>query len=68
MTLIPVPDIPGPEATLCWKQKTDPPHMMTRCDRRKGHGGKHTWELVVEIERLTETLADAGVPRGDDHA
>ena len=44
MTTINVPDIDGPTAQLCWTQKLDPPGAMTRCDRRKGHYGPHSWE------------------------
>lgn len=42
MKIIKVPDIPGPKAQLCWKQS----RLMARCDRRKGHQGPHTWEMV----------------------
>lgn len=37
---IKVPDIPGPRKQLCWKQAP----TMVRCDRAKGHEGKHSWE------------------------
>jgi hypothetical protein len=49
-----VPDIPGPKDELCWKQGTidTPKYAMARCDRRKGHGGKHVWELCAEIDAL----------------
>lgn len=36
-----VPDVPAPNATLCWKQNA----LMHRCDRRADHLGPHTWEF-----------------------
>lgn len=36
-----VPHIDGPVARLCWQAAP----TMERCDRRKGHGGPHTWEM-----------------------
>ena len=45
MTKIAVPDIDGPTAQLCWRQKLDPPHAMTRCDRARDHRGPHSWEI-----------------------
>jgi hypothetical protein len=40
--IIKVPDIEGPVEQLCWKQAPD----MRRCDRRKGHGGLHVWQMI----------------------
>lgn len=45
---IKVPPTPGPTAVLCY---LTPPldgskgNPMLHCDRRKGHTGRHTWEL-----------------------
>ncbi len=44
--IVDVPDIEHP--VFCWKQKLDPPHAMTRCDRKKGHTGPHSWELGTQ--------------------
>lgn len=45
MTTVHVPDIPGPRATLCWKQD---PTTFRRCDRRAHKDDvRHTWELVA---------------------
>lgn len=44
MPAIPVPDIEGPTAQLCWAQKPDAPSAMVRCDRRQHHKGLHSWE------------------------
>lgn len=44
MAKISVPDIEHP--VFCWKQCLTPPHAMVRCDRKKGHSGPHSWELV----------------------
>ncbi len=41
MSVVYVPDVEGPTAPLCWKQKPD---AFVRCDRRLGHSGRHTWE------------------------
>jgi hypothetical protein len=41
--IVKVPDVPGPKVQLCWKQKLTPPGAMTRCDRKAGHKGKHSW-------------------------
>lgn len=38
--VIPVPDLEGPTAVLCWKQAEN----MVRCDRTKDHKGRHSWE------------------------
>lgn len=43
---IKVPDVLQPTAVLCWTQKLDAPHAMTRCDRKAGHGGPHSWETL----------------------
>ena len=40
MEIIKVPDIVGPTEQLCWKQS----RLLTRCDRRKGHQGPHSWD------------------------
>ena len=42
--VIDVPDVPQPTAVLCWQQKLTPPGAMTRCDRKAGHKGPHSWE------------------------
>ncbi len=35
----------GPMRELCWAQDVDqPPHLMSLCDREKGHPGRHSWE------------------------
>lgn len=44
-----VPDVPGPVVRLCWKQKLTSPHALTRCDRRFGHGGRHSWEDTPDL-------------------
>ncbi len=43
---IKVPDIEGPVTQLCWKQAAN----MTRCDRRQGHLGPHSWECQSRAE------------------
>lgn len=43
---IKVPDIEGPVMQLCWKQAAN----MTRCDRRQGHLGPHSWECQSRAE------------------
>jgi len=49
MTNIPVPDIPGPRRPQCWRQD---PARLIRCDRARGHAGRHTWEwAALELER-----------------
>lgn len=48
MTTIRVPDIEGPTAQLCWTQAPD----MTRCDRKKGHAGPHSWERLSANDQL----------------
>lgn len=47
--IIDVPITPGP-AGLCWAEQKDPakPHMLTNCMFRKGHKGKHQWEVDSE--------------------
>ncbi len=52
MSLIDVPDLPGPRRTLCWKQNMHPPGAMWRCDRARGHKGMHSWELWARIREL----------------
>ena len=42
-----VPDVEAPEARLCWAQGP----LMDRCDRRAGHGGRHTWEMEAQLAR-----------------
>jgi hypothetical protein len=44
-----VPDVPGPAECLCWKQAPN----MTRCDRRKGHEGPHSWEWEARLDEVT---------------
>jgi hypothetical protein len=53
---IKVPDIPGPIKRLCWKQSRE----MWRCDRRKGHKGPHSWELIRlrQVEQWYEELKE----------
>jgi hypothetical protein len=52
---IKVPDVPAPTAVLCWKQS----RAMVRCDRKAGHGGRHSWEGTVEsIAEYVEHLRD----------
>ena len=41
MRPIKVPDIIHP--VLCFKQK---PGAMVRCNRKKGHRGRHSWQRV----------------------
>jgi len=48
MAKITVPDVKPPRMELCWKQKLDPPHAFVRCDRKTGHQGPHSWELVTK--------------------
>ena len=45
MSTVHVPDIPGPVERLCWKQGPLA-QGMPRCDRKKRHGGLHSWEWV----------------------
>jgi len=58
MAKIPVPDIPGPTAQLCWKQEA---LTFIRCDRRRGHHGPHSWEfanLIIELEQQLRRKGD----------
>jgi len=57
MAKIPVPDIPGPTAQLCWKQE---PLTFRRCDRRVHHEGMHSWEAVNRIIELEQRLRRKG--------
>ena len=47
-----VPPTPGPSAVLCY---ATPPldgskgNPMLHCDRKHGHGGRHSWELAAEL-------------------
>lgn len=50
--VVKVPQIPGPRVQLCYAQ--DFTTMSPHCDRAKGHGGMHTWELFAKYQRLTE--------------
>lgn len=50
-----VPDIPGPTAPLCWKQS----RLMVRCDRRKGHKGRHSWEPDLDLHALCAAVRKA---------
>lgn len=59
MKKVKVPDVEGPKVNLCWEQKLTPPLIMARCDRRKGHNGPHTWELLERLNDVTE-LTKAG--------
>lgn len=40
---------------------------MTVCDRRKGHRGPHTWELLLRIASLEQQLAAARPLSKDPH-
>jgi len=43
MSVIQVPDIPGPVVQLCWKQQAE---TFIRCDRRQHPADiPHTWEM-----------------------
>jgi hypothetical protein len=42
---IQVPDVPAPAAELCWTQS----RAMVRCDRKAGHGGRHSWERAEAL-------------------
>lgn len=46
--VITVPAVPAPTAELCWARSVG----MEHCDRRKGHGGLHIWELVTALNQL----------------
>lgn len=54
--LIDVPDVVVPVAPLCYKQAEN----MTRCDRKQGHGGMHTWEYMAMIHDLETLLKQKG--------
>lgn len=50
MSVVRVPDIPGPVRPLCWRQA---PHAMVRCNREQhGTDVPHTWELEAKIQQL----------------
>jgi hypothetical protein len=60
-----VPAVPGPPAVLCY---ATPPldgskgNPMIHCDRKHGHGGRHSWELegpanADELVAAVEALA-----------
>ena len=53
--VVKVPNTPAPKVELCWKQAP----TMERCDRRKGHSGKHTWEYgrIDLTEQQLESIA-----------
>ncbi len=59
MVDIKIPDVPGPRKRLCYAQQLTAPRAMSRCDRAKGHGGGHTWELLNEIDALKASRAMA---------
>lgn len=70
MTTIHVPNVPGPTVQLCY---ASPPldgsqgNPMEHCDRRKGHGGKHTWELwnaLIALRKTWQTRAKADARYG----
>lgn len=56
---IKVPRTPGPPGVLCYET---PPldgsrgNPMVHCDRKAKHGGRHSWELAVDVERLADEL------------
>ena len=50
--VVKVPQTPGPKKQLCWYQ--DWRIMSPHCDRVKGHGGMHTFELVARIKELEQ--------------
>jgi hypothetical protein len=56
LNTIDVPDIEGPTVPLCYQQKLNADRTIVlnfaRCDRKKGHGGMHTWELWDRIQEL----------------
>lgn len=43
-----------PTVPLCWEEQDD---TMYRCDRKQGHLGKHSWQLVQELDALTAEIA-----------
>ena len=45
--VIVVPDVPHP--TLCWRQTFTGPVPMARCNRPKGHAGKHSWQDAAAL-------------------
>ena len=59
MDTIKIPSIPGPRVQLCYEPQPLG-EGMARCDRKKGHGGRHTWELLATLSRLEF----AGAPLG----
>jgi hypothetical protein len=52
--IVEVPDVEAPLARLCYKQAEN----MTRCDRKKGHNGLHTWEYAKIIADLNTQIRD----------
>jgi hypothetical protein len=46
-----VPDVESPKEFLCYKQAPN----MTRCDRKKGHEGLHSWE-AARFERALQKI------------
>lgn len=56
---IKVPGVPGPPAVLCYET---PPldgsrgNPMVHCDRKAKHGGRHSWELAVDVEALAAAV------------
>jgi len=42
MTAARVPNLPNPTMPLCWQQGP----LLDRCDRARGHSGRHTWEMA----------------------
>jgi hypothetical protein len=49
-----VPDIPGPTARLCWRQNQN----LVRCDRRKGHKGRCSWDYALNVAKDGTLSAD----------
>lgn len=62
METIKVPEEKGPRTELCWKQPpltSVDPNPMVHCDRRIGHGGRHSWEFSYEE---VEPVIQSAVP------
>jgi len=43
-------------AVLCGAQAPN----MVRCDRKRGHGGRHTWEVWARLRELEQVLVRLG--------
>lgn len=58
--IVDVPRMEPPIVALCFKTPkiTDAINPMLHCDRRAGHDGNHSWELVRAIDEATKRIQE----------